>query len=152
MDVCTKVVNPLRVLLSPINRVEDMYQTLLPHETSLLSTKSPIIDTYRVYMLAEQSLGADPNRIVCLYERCLAVYPLNDSVWIEYTRYCDSQVKEITKIESVYSRALRNVPWTKECWIGAMRIQERIGGGMDKISNLFVSATEINLPNVIHIR
>ena len=119
-----------------------MYNTLLPHETSL---DAHTIETYRAYMLAEQSVGADTERIVCMYERCLALYPLNDGVWVEYIRYCDKHVGKAAKLESVHSRALRNVPWSKDCWIGSIRCREKMGGNIEE---LITSAAEINFPNV----
>ena len=122
-----------------------MYNTLLPHEASLLSSESPATEGYRAYMLAEQSLGADTDRIVCMYERCLATHPLNDGVWVEYIRYCGKQLGITAKLQSVHSRALRNVPWSKDCWIGSIRCRERMGRSLEE---LMTSAAEISFPNV----
>lgn len=123
-----------------------MYQTLLPHETTLNCTDSRnTIELYRAYMLAEQSVGADTDRVVCMYERCLASHPLNEGVWVEFIRYCDKHVLKTAKLDNVHFRALRNVPWSKECWIGSMRHRERSGGSVEE---LMTSALQMNFPNV----
>ena len=96
-------------------------------------------------MLAEQSVGADMDRVVCMYERCLAVHPLNEGVWVEFSRYCDRHVTKAAKLDSVHYRALRNVPWSKECWIGSMRHRERSSGSVEE---LMTSAVQMNFPNV----
>ncbi|KAI6650949.1 Squamous cell carcinoma antigen recognized by T-cells 3-like [Oopsacas minuta] len=128
-----------------LRKVEDMYQTLLPHETTLNCTNNRnTIELYRAYMLAEQSIGADTDRIVCMYERCLAAHPLNEGVWIEYMRYCDKQVVKTAKLESVHFRAIRNVPWSRECWIGYMRHREKSGSAVEEI---MTSVVQINFPN-----
>lgn len=73
-------------------RVKLTYQALLPHEMSLMTYQGPTpsMDIFSAYMQAEQQLNNDFNRVVCLYERCIAVHPLNQTVWLEYTKFMDA--------------------------------------------------------------
>lgn len=80
-------------------------------------TEDDILQVYRDYIKSTK----DPSFILCLYERAVAQFPLNVSIWEDYCWYC---IQLGGAALSVSSRALRNCPWSENLWVLRIRILE----------------------------
>ena len=58
----------------------------------------------------------DPARVVVVYERMLAVFPVTHYLWLQYGRYLEAHLRAPGVTSRVYARAVRNCPWVGELW------------------------------------
>ncbi|KAF8058134.1 sart3 [Scenedesmus sp. PABB004] len=100
------------------------------HEASVASDKpadAALLAAYMAYIQLEKA-QKDPSRVVLLYERALAAFPVTAELWAQYGRYLEAELKVPRLINKAYARAVRNCPWVGSLWSSALRAHERLDG------------------------
>eukprot|EP00878_Enallax_costatus_P019725 GHUV01020818.1.p1 GENE.GHUV01020818.1~~GHUV01020818.1.p1 ORF type:complete len:482 (+),score=163.78 GHUV01020818.1:194-1639(+) len=111
-------------------RSSDAAQLRAAHEAAVSADKTAdatLLAAYMAYIQLEKA-QKDPARVQLLYERAVSVFPVTSELWLQYTRYLETEVKVPTLINQVYARAVRNCPWVGSLWAAALRAHERLGG------------------------
>ena len=57
-----------------------------------------------------------PARVMVLYERAVAMFPVTHLLWQQYAAYLQGSLKVHSVIVKVYERAIRNCPWVGALW------------------------------------
>ncbi|XP_058789545.1 squamous cell carcinoma antigen recognized by T-cells 3-like [Phymastichus coffea] len=104
--------------------------------------KSEQLDAYKAYLIKEKQIG-DPGRVTILYERAIADISLEPTLWIDYTNYVQNNIKIDEITEKLYSRAVRNVPWSVQIWQNWMRFYEKKQKSLYEMQKLIENALEV---------
>ena len=112
------------------NQIKQLYQKALekynkikPFENDLL-TKENKQEVYTEYIDYEISHG-NAARVICLFERSIKDNCLEPEMWLKYTKYLDSTLKDDTLSIPVYERSVRNCPWCSQLWSDYLLTLER---------------------------
>ncbi|XP_071179062.1 squamous cell carcinoma antigen recognized by T-cells 3-like isoform X1 [Mytilus edulis] len=101
----------------------EYYKKIQPYEKDLL-TKEDKKEVYTSYIDYEISHGT-AARVICLYERSVQENCLEPEVWINYTQYLDSKLRDETLSIPVFERSVRNCPWCSQLWSDYLLTLER---------------------------
>ena len=82
---------------------------------------------YKQYLNIEVNEIKEPVRIEALYERIVAELPLYEVFWADYCRFVDTQFRTSDKSMALFSRAVRNCPWSSKIWTEYMFVAEKYG-------------------------
>ena len=108
---------------------------LLSHTATDAATKHAAFQAYIAY----EQLHGDPSRVQLIFERALAESPLNPDLWLAYVthlvgpflcRACITmqdglRARLAALVDSTFSRALRNCPWSGALWRARLVSRER---------------------------
>ncbi|OAD52710.1 Squamous cell carcinoma antigen recognized by T-cells 3 [Eufriesea mexicana] len=113
----------------------------LPYEEKIVSAQAEkeLLDSYKMYLSYELQSG-DPGRITVLYERAITDLSLEMSIWLDYLKYLDENIKIESIIDQVYQRASRNVPWCVKIWQRWIRSYEKWGKSVLEVQTLLENA------------
>lgn len=113
------------------------YELRQPFEEALKSAmdkgeaSSDLLLSYLAYIKIEEG-SQQVSRVVTMYERALASFPVTDFLWLRYGRYVEAHlssvhdpIKSTGIAEDLYKRALRNCPWVGALWARLIRVIER---------------------------
>jgi RNA recognition motif-containing protein len=107
-------------------------QTLEEAYSDLHTPDYERLDGLRKYIQFETTHAhPNPDRIVCLYERTLAMYFLVIDLWQSYSQYLLKAPSPLSNLEileaaiSVQERAIRNYPYTHHMWCQLMISMEK---------------------------
>ncbi|GMH32232.1 hypothetical protein BSKO_00066 [Bryopsis sp. KO-2023] len=103
-----------------------------------------VLAVFLAYIRLEEAQNI-PARAICLYERAVAVFPINSSLWMKYAHYVEIQVKSFEVVRNVYERAQRNLPWVGEVWAETIRSYERLDQDIDEIRSVCKKALAAGL-------
>lgn len=94
-------------------RIVDETRTLL---TTTCSTRQVDCLSTRVFAIEHEQLRGNLHTTKSSYERAVTSDASNSNpgLWISYIRFCFSHKQLRTKAQSVYYRALKQCPWSKE--------------------------------------
>lgn len=104
--------------------------------------KSEQLDAYKAYLMKEKQIG-DPGRVTVLYERAIADISLEPTLWIDYLDYVQNNIKMDELTEKIYSRAVRNVPWSVVIWQNWIRFYEKKGQLLSDVQKLVETAMSV---------
>lgn len=113
----------------------------LPYEERIVSAQAEkeLLDSYKMYLSYELQSG-DPGRITVLYERAITDLSLEMSIWLDYLKYLDENIKIESIIDQIYKRAARNVPWCVKIWQRWIRSYEKWGKSVLEVQTLLENA------------
>jgi hypothetical protein len=114
------------------------YELRKPFEIALESARAKgeastdLLFSYLAYIKIEEG-SEDVKRVMTIYERALAAFPVTEFLWLRYGRYVEasqanlqnSSKSSLSAAEGLYKRALRNCPWVGELWARLIRVIER---------------------------
>lgn len=115
-----------KIITMGYERALSMLNLRLPYEERIVSaqTEEELLDSYKMYLLYEQRSG-DPGRITVLYERAITDLSLEISIWLDYIKYLEENIKIESVLDQVYQRSSRNIPWCANIWQKWMRSYEK---------------------------
>ena len=97
--------------LSHLNKIAPFEANL-----SVATSNEEKLEIYLDYLKMEMNDSKDPARIQCLYERIVAELPLYETLWADYCKYVDRQLKTADATLNLCNRAVRNCPWSSSIW------------------------------------
>lgn len=111
-----------------------------PYEEKLLSTQgqSELLDAYKGYLLYVKQ--NDLDLVTILYERAITDLSLETSIWLDYITYLENESRRASKLDPIYQRASRNVPWCSTIWQKWMRSYEEWDRRISEIQTLLETA------------
>jgi hypothetical protein len=59
-----------------------------------------------------------PARVMVMYERAVAMFPVTHLLWAQYATYLQGNLKVHSITNKVYERGVRNCPWVGQLWAG----------------------------------
>ncbi|KAH7281483.1 hypothetical protein KP509_36G050300 [Ceratopteris richardii] len=98
-----------------------------------------LLQNFLSYIALEEETG-DPARVQVLYERAVVEFPITHDLWLKYTSYLEKCLKGSPIILSVYTRAIRNCPWSQALWSRRMLAMERSNAGETALAEVFEQA------------
>ncbi|KOX76546.1 Squamous cell carcinoma antigen recognized by T-cells 3 [Melipona quadrifasciata] len=115
-----------KIIIIGYERALAMLNLRLPYEERIVSaqTEEELLDSYKMYLSYEQRSG-DPGRITVLYERAITDLSLEISIWLDYIKYLEENIKIESVLDQVYQRSSRNIPWCANIWQKWMRSYEK---------------------------
>lgn len=118
-----------------------------PYETAVAAGRAADADLLAAYMgyIKVEESGGQPARVLLLFERALAIFPVTHFLWLQYARYIEAQVRSPQAVHDVYARAARNCPWVGEVWARALRALERSGGTDEAHAAMYAAAMAVGL-------
>ncbi|XP_068988460.1 squamous cell carcinoma antigen recognized by T-cells 3 isoform X2 [Bombus flavifrons] len=113
----------------------------LPYEERIVSaqTEEELLDSYKMYLSYEQQNG-DPGRITVLYERAITDLSLEMSIWLDYLKYLEENIKIESVLDQVYQRATRNIPWCAKIWQKWIKSYEKWDKSVLEVQTLLENA------------
>jgi squamous cell carcinoma antigen recognized by T-cells 3 len=125
-----------------------LLEKLTPLETTLLSCSTPEekLPVYKKYLEIEKKESKDPARIVALYERIVAELPLYETLWTDYCKFVDRQLKISDITFALFNRAVRNCPWSSSIWVEFIFAAERYEKG-----HTFIAGNKLKIVQLIRV-
>lgn len=138
------------------------YELRKPFEKALESARAKgeasteLLFSYLAYIKIEEG-SEDAKRVMTMYERALAAFPVTEFLWLRYGRYVEasqslqsSSKSSLSAAEGLYKRALRNCPWVGELWARFIRVIERnvdqeAASRQIALQNIYAQAMEAGL-------
>ena len=123
-------------------KASSLLEKLTPLENSLLSCSTPEekLPIYKKYLEIEKKESKDPARIIALYERIVAELPLYETLWTDYCKFVDRQLKISEITFALCNRAVRNCPWSSSIWVEFIFAAERYEKG-----HTFIAGNKLKL-------
>lgn len=101
----------------------EKYNSIKPFEQDLLTAENKT-EVYMSYINHEISHG-NASRVICLFERAIKEICLDPEIWVKYTNYLNTTLKDYTLSIPVFERSVRNCPWSPQLWSDYMLTLER---------------------------
>ena len=74
-------------------------------------------------LLQLEKAQKDPARVQLLYERAVSVFPVTSELWLQYTRYLETELKVPSLINQVGTHVQASRTARKACTATRLRIQ-----------------------------